>query len=243
MPLLSVITPTQAHNADWLGDAAASVLGEPLPPGWELEWLVQEDGREPAAAGLLPDDARVRFEALGVSLGSAPTRNAALARARGDLVGGLDHDDRYAPGGLGLLVAALRDEPAAHWTCGRTRFLLPEGGAWEQPDVLPPGLVERGAIAAFYGATDSWPFPAAFTLYRRRPLVAAGGWPAAVRSTDAVLLASFSTAHVGIWVDRVVAEYRRWDGQYTVQSGDLAVRDLPHVRGWMRRRFSAQWGR
>lgn len=243
MPLVSVITPTQVHNADWLGHTAASVLGQPLPPGWELEWLVQEDGPAPGARELLPDDDRVRYEALGLQLGGAAARNAALARSRGDLVAGIDHDDRYTEEGLRALVEALCGRPAAQWACGRCRWLLPDGGTWEKDDVLPAGPVDPGTIAAYYADTDDWPFPAAFTLYRRDPLVAVGGWPAVVRSTDAVLLSAFSTDHPGVWVAEIVAEYRRWDGQYTVQDADLAVRDLPHVRDWMRQRFRAQTGR
>lgn len=243
MPLLSVITPTQAHNADWLADTAASVLSQPLPEGWELEWLVQEDGPQPAAGELLPPDERVRYEALGLQLGGAAARNAALSRSAGDLVAGIDHDDRYAEQGLRLLVEALCDETRAHWACGRCRWLLPDGGTWEKDDVLSAGLVEPGTVAAYYTRTDDWPFPASFAVYRRRPLVAAGGWPAVVRSTDAVLLSAFSTDHPGVWVPEVVAEYRRWDGQYTVQEADLAVRDLPHLRDWMRQRFRAQTGR
>lgn len=67
--------------------------------------------------------------------------------------------------------------------------------------------------------------------FRRAELVAHGGWPAVVRSTDAILLAAFGDVHDGWWVDRAVAAYRRWPAQKTVQPQEWAIRDLPHVRG------------
>jgi hypothetical protein len=60
------------------------------------------------------------------------------------------------------------------------------------------------------------------------------------RSTDAVLLAAFSTHWAGFWVDRVVATYRRWPAQHTVQPADIAIRDLPHVRGVIAQRLAAE---
>jgi hypothetical protein len=43
-----------------------------------------------------------------------------------------------------------------------------------------------------------------------------------------------------VWVDRVAAVYRRWPAQHTVQPGDLAIRDLPHVRGAIAQRVAAE---
>jgi glycosyltransferase involved in cell wall biosynthesis len=225
VPLVSVITPTQRHNADWIGATYEALRTQGLPAGWEWEWLVQEDGEQPGVGPLLADDPRVRYEALGVQAGPSATRNAALVRARGDLVGGMDHDDTYLPGGLAALVDPLADDPGLGWSCGRCTWLLPDGGTWVKDDVLPPGRVEPGVIGACYRDTGDWPFPAAFAVYRRQPLLAGGGWPAIARSEDAALLAAFAHDHAGVWVDRLVACYRRWDKQKTVQPTDIAIRD------------------
>jgi glycosyltransferase involved in cell wall biosynthesis len=240
VPLVSIITPTQVHNAVHIGALWQSIEGQELPSGWEWEWVVQEDGREPGVRALLPDDPRVHYEALGVQIGGAATRNTAVARARGDLVAGMDHDDLYEPGGLGALVEPLADDPEVAWSCGRMRWLNPDGGTWVKPDVYPPGVVAPGSIAETYVRTDDFPFPASITVYRRQHLVAHGGWPAVARSTDAVLLAAFATRWAGVWVDRVVATYRRWPQQHTVQSADIAIRDLPHVRGAIAQRLAAE---
>jgi glycosyltransferase involved in cell wall biosynthesis len=224
VPLVSVITPTQAVNADWIGDTFASLTSQVLPLGWEWEWLVQEDGPAPAVRGRLPEDERIRYAALGVQAGSPTTRNLALARARGDLVGGIDHDDRYADGGLGALVSALADDGDAGWACGQVRWLLPDGSTWQKPDLFAPGRVPAGAVGDYFRRTRDWPFPAAFALFRRVPLVAHGGWPALPRSDDAGLLAAYAEAWPGQWVARTVGCYRRWSGQKTVRPEDLALR-------------------
>jgi len=240
VPLVSVLTPTQAHNANYIGALWNSLIGQVLPAGWEWEWLVQEDGANPAVRDLLPDDPRIRYDALRVWLGGATTRNVALARAGGDLVAGMDHDDWYQPGGLAALVRPLAVDPAIAWSCARIRWCNPDGTTWVKPDVFAPGRIEPGRIADSFVRTNDFPFPASIATYRRTHLLAHGGWPAVARSTDAVLLAAFSTHWAGFWVDRVVATYRRWPAQHTVQPADIAIRDLPHVRGVIAQRLAAE---
>lgn len=242
MPLISVITPTQAHNADHIGAVWTSLATQRLPSGWELEWLVQEDGAVPTVRDRLPADDRVRYDALGVQAGSAATRNHALARASGDVVAGMDHDDWYAPDGLSALLQPLIAEREVAWTCGRCTWVMEDDTTWTKDDVLPPGRVARRMVTDHFLAHDDFPFPAAVTTFRRRELVAHGGWPAVARSTDAILVAAFSDAHVGWWVDAVVAAYRRWPAQKTVQPEDWAIRDLPHVRGLIAQRRQARDG-
>ncbi len=233
MPLVSVITPTQAHNAEHLLAAWTSIAGQELPGEWEFEWLVQEDGLAPCLRERLPADDRVRYDALGVQAGAPATRNHALARARGSAVAGLDHDDLYDPGGLGALLRPLIARPLIAWSCGRVRWEMEDGSTWTKADVLGPGPVPVGRVTDHFLAHDDFPFPAAMAAYRRTELLAAGGWPALVRSADAALLAWFSDQHPGWWVDQDVAVYRRWSRQKTVQPAEWAIRDLPHVRGWI----------
>jgi glycosyltransferase involved in cell wall biosynthesis len=240
VPLVSVITPTQAHNADHIVALWHSLESQRLAPGWEWEWLVQEDGTQPSVRELLPEDPRIRYDALGVQIGGAATRNAALGRASGDVVSGMDHDDWYEPSGLGALVGPLADDRELIWSCGRMRWQNQDGGTWVKPDVFPPGRIEPGVIATTFVETNDFPFPAAIVTYRRTHLLAHGGWPAVARSADAVLLAAFSTRWPGTWVDRVVATYRRWPAQRTVQPADIAIRDLPHVRGTIAQRLAAE---
>ncbi|HUG83288.1 MAG TPA: glycosyltransferase, partial [Euzebya sp.] len=170
----------------------------------------------------------------------AATRNHALARARGDVVAGMDHDDWYEPGGVAALLSPLLEAPDVAWACGRCRWVMEDGSVWSKQDILPPGRVARFTVTDHFLAHDDFPFPAAMATFRRRHLVAHGGWPAVARSTDAVLLAAFSDDHDGWWVDRTVAAYRRWPAQKTVQPQDWAIRDLPHVRGLIGQRREAR---
>ena len=240
MPLLSILTPTQAHNAEHLPAVGASILAQHLPTGWEWEWLVQEDGTDPRLQGIVDLDPRVAHDALGRQLGGPTTRNVALARARGDVVATIDHDDFYVDGGLHALLAPLVEHPDVGWTCGRCRLEMHDGGTWMRDQVLPEGRVAVRTVTDHFLAHDDWPFPAGFALYRRDLLRAHGGWPAVPRSGDAVLLAAFSDRHPGWWVPSVVAVYRRWPAQRSVQPEDFAIRDLPHVRGMIAQRRSAE---
>ena len=240
MPLVSIITPTQVHNANHIGALWRSLEPQVLAPGWEWEWLVQEDGPAPGVRELLPADPRIHYDALGVQLGGAATRNTALARARGELVMGMDHDDYYEPGGPAALVEPLAADPAVAWSGARMRWQNPDGTSWVKPDVYPPGRIEPGTIAETFVRSNDFPFPASITTFRRLHLLAHGGWPAVARSADAVLLSAFATRWPGVWVDRVVATYRRWPAQHTVQPGDIAIRDLPHVRDVITQRLAAE---
>lgn len=243
MPLVSIITPTQAHNADHIGAVWDSIAASALPAGWELEWLVQEDGASPGVE--VPVDERIRYDALGVQAGASAARNHALARARGDVVAGMDHDDWFTPGGLAALLApfasgASEGTGSLAWSCGRCTWVMEDGATWTKDDVLPPGRVPARTVTDHYLATDDFPFPAAMAAFRRGPLVAHGGWPAVVRSADAILLAAFGDRWDGWWVDAPVAAYRRWGAQKTVQPQEWVIRDLPHVRGLIAQRRLAE---
>jgi hypothetical protein len=137
----------------------------------------------------------------------------------------MDHDDRFTPGGLRRLLEALGAHPDAAWACGRCVWLQPDGvHTWRKPDVLTPGRKPPGAIAAWFAATGDWPFPSAFTAYRREAVREAGGWPDLARSDDAALLLAVDARHAGVWVAADVACYRRWAQQKTVQPADWAER-------------------
>ena len=45
MPLISILSSVYGPSATYLDETIASVQKLALPNGWELEWVVQEDGR------------------------------------------------------------------------------------------------------------------------------------------------------------------------------------------------------
>ena len=44
---ISIITAAYAPLADYFTETIESVVSQELPRGWDLEWLVQEDGETP----------------------------------------------------------------------------------------------------------------------------------------------------------------------------------------------------
>jgi glycosyltransferase involved in cell wall biosynthesis len=48
MSTISILTAEYAPTATYIEETIASVLEQDLPVGWDLEWIVQEDGAAPA---------------------------------------------------------------------------------------------------------------------------------------------------------------------------------------------------
>src|SRR5829696_5754498 len=156
MPLVSVITAAYAPKAGYLPDTAASVAAQQLPPGWELEWLVQEDGDGPSLLDVVAGVPSARYEANDALLGIAATRNLALSRARGELLRVLDHDDVLLPGALGLGLAPFVAAPGTWWAFTAADELDPVGRRRAQPAPPVAGAVPRGVLGLITDASGRW---------------------------------------------------------------------------------------
>jgi glycosyltransferase involved in cell wall biosynthesis len=121
-PSVSVIIP--ARNATrYLREAVSSIL-EP-DTAVALEVIVVDDGSSDGTAALAAElGARVvAQEASGI--GAARSRG--VSAARGAIIGFLDADDRWAPGGLAARLERLRAEESAEIVWGRVRhFISPD---------------------------------------------------------------------------------------------------------------------
>lgn len=102
-------------KAQFLAEAWESVAGQEMPPGWDRQWVVQEDGTDAELANRMPDDKRVTY-AAGRAGGPAVARTISLARADGDLVKVLDADDVLAPA---LSAATSRFSPRIRTWAGQ----------------------------------------------------------------------------------------------------------------------------
>jgi len=197
MPLLSILTATHAQPDSYLPETAASVAVQDLPAGWELEWIVQEDGASPAAGDLLAQMPHVRYEANHAQLGPAVTRNLALARARGSLVQLLDHDDLLLPGALATLIPLFLEHPI-HWAVGQADDLLPDGTRRSYRSALPYGAIAPGLVNQWATAHEAnWPIHCAGLMLRTTTLRALGGWIAAPSDDDIVMFAAVSQITTG----------------------------------------------
>jgi glycosyltransferase involved in cell wall biosynthesis len=109
--------------APWIDEALDSVLAQTGP---DDEVVVVDDGSTDAT----PDLLAARGDALTVlspgTIGLSAARNLGIEQSRGRYVSFIDGDDRWAPGALDVLVAALDGHPGADLALGRTdEFLDP----------------------------------------------------------------------------------------------------------------------
>lgn len=102
---VSVITSTY-NKADLLRRTVASVLAQTAPP---LEYLVADDGSTDHTAQVLSEfgDRVTHLRLPHRGLPAAP-RNSALARARGEWVALVDHDDLWQPDKLERQLALAK---------------------------------------------------------------------------------------------------------------------------------------
>jgi glycosyltransferase involved in cell wall biosynthesis len=211
VPLVTISTATHPDHAGFLTSTAEAVAALTPPSGWEIEWVVQEDGPVSDLAERLSSDRfAVRYAANGVRLGIAATRNLALSRAAGHLIQNLDADDV-----LLTLLVEIFDDPSIHWAIGQADDLLPDGTRRRYPPDLPFGRVPAGAVNAWAGLNgNNWPIHCAGLLMRTDSVRAVGGWGAAPVDDDIIMFAALSQVADG-WFDPTSTWlYRHHDGQH-----------------------------
>src|SRR5580693_1094769 len=161
MPLISILSTVYGPSATYLDETIASVQGLTLPAGWEIEWIVQEDGAEPSLADRLKPIDIIDYQANNAQLGLALTRNLALSRVSGSLVQALDHDDILLPGALTTLIPRFGDA-RVQWAIGQADDLLPDGTREVYKSAIPFGLTRAGTMNQWAFAHDgNWPIQCA----------------------------------------------------------------------------------
>jgi glycosyltransferase involved in cell wall biosynthesis len=213
MPLISIITATYAPSAAYLTETASSIGAVRLPAGWDLEWIVQEDGAEPQLGSKFARLAFAKYEGTGTRLGTAMTRNLALTRARGVLVQALDQDDVLLPGAFTTLIPLFGAYPI-HWAIGQADDLLPDGSRRAYPSPIPFGLYRAGAINA-RAAEDggNWPIHAAALMMRTSTVRALGGWTGIPYDDELATFAGMSEVTDGYYDECLTWLYRHHAGQ------------------------------
>ncbi|WP_228986583.1 MULTISPECIES: glycosyltransferase [unclassified Micromonospora] len=216
--LVSVITPVHAPSIEHLPGAYESLAKQDMPPGWDWQWLVQEDGQTGALVDVLPDDPRISL-GTGRAGGPGVARTLALSRVSGQLIKVLDADDQLTPGALARDIAAFDAHPQIGWTTSRVLDLLPDGSTagWDKDPA--GGVIDRGAVLAFWQANDYRASVHPATLCLRRELVfALGGWMALPASEDTGLLLAANAVSEGYFTREYGLLYRKWPGQVTSQA-------------------------
>lgn len=223
MPLISVLTPVHAERAEFLDEAGESLAGQDLPPGWELEWLIQEDGSASASPSAVAAVAQrfpfSRYQANGELLRVNIARNVALARAEGSLVHVLDCDDLLLPNALRTAIEAFDAHPRIHWVTGQAHDLLPDLSRVSFPAPLEPGLIEPGVLTQLILDSGKPAAPCAGLTARTETVRAFGGWVATPRGGDLALVVALAETTAGFLPPEVTWLYRRHAGQITGQAG------------------------
>lgn len=215
MPTMSVLTAVHPPGAGFLDECRESILTQQLPPGWDVEWVVQEDG--PASdIQRRVEGSRVKYSANGAKFGLPITRNFGLARVSGVYVQSLDADDLLLPGALANGIRVLEEHSNVHWFVGQADDLMPDGTRVTFPPYMPLGLTAAGAAnqwAVEHGG--NWPVHGAGMMYRTATVRAAGGWGAVPTDEDLVMFAGISQVTDG-WQDQALTWlYRQHSNQVT----------------------------
>jgi GT2 family glycosyltransferase len=153
-PLISILMPVHDPEPELLAEALRSVDGQ-LYPDWEL-CLADDGSRDPRVRSLLDAHVaarpgRVHLTRLAQSVHIAGATNAALAKATGEFVAFLDHDDELTPDAL-LEVAELLQDEAADVVYSDHDVLGPDGRLRHphfKPDWSPELLLSYMYIGHF----------------------------------------------------------------------------------------------
>ena len=235
----------------FVADALDSALEQDLPGG-EVEVIVVDDGStDDSAAVLSRFGTRVQVIAKPNG-GQASAFNVGFAASSGDLVLLLDADDRFRPGKVAAVAAALAAHPEAGWCFHPLAYvdadLVPSGAVSDAGASGPLDL--RDALAA--GNATGYLAPATSALAFRRDLLARIlPMPEELRITaDNYLKAAAMSLAPGLHLDEPLAEQRLHGANaFTLADADRAkrasveldlcrclAREQPHLRRYAVRR-------
>jgi hypothetical protein len=209
VPLISIITAAYAPTSDYLAETAASIEALDLPAGWELEWVVQEDGERPQLERFFERIPCANYDALGRQYGAAMARNLALGRASGVLLQALDQDDMLLPGAFTSLIPRFR-EYRIHWAIGQADDLMPDGVHRAYPSKIPFGLLRAGQVNAWAAeAGGNWEVHGAALMMRTASVRALGGWAGMPGDDEISLFAGLSEITDGWYDEEMTWLYRQ----------------------------------
>lgn len=213
MPTISIITAVLAGKHQYLRETYDSLKTQTMPPGWDWQWVLQEDGETGVPLANLPDDARI---STGTGpRGRAPmARTVALARADGVLLRTLDADDVLPANALAQDITTLTTHPEVAWCVSPALDLLPDGTLRPGPRDPDAGLLPPGFLAD--GERDGLLQVVGTTMCTYTQLVRAlGGWQALPAEEDVALLLAAEAVSTGWMLDSPGLLYRRWGGNST----------------------------
>ena len=153
-PLVSIVLPTYNTDPVWLDKAIDSVRAQ-VYPHWEICIADDASTRESTRVALgewEKRDPRIRVTYRSENGHIAVASNSALAKARGEWVGLLDHDDELAPHALAFMIRTVQREPGLRFLYSDEDKMDEEGhrsAPYLKPDWNPVLLQSQNYICHF----------------------------------------------------------------------------------------------
>ncbi|MFD7707108.1 glycosyltransferase [Streptomyces sp. NPDC059785] len=226
MPKLTVLTPVHENGYAYLDELHECLADQKLPAGWQLEWLVQEDGRTGRPLEAIPDAPWIS-KGAGRWGGAAQARTLGLTRATGTLLRCVDADDLLPDQQtLARDIEFLEADPSYGWTVSPCLDLRFDGRLEPGPyDPVPGPLPERAILDGL--KRGELPVVGT-TLTARTDLVRlTGGWPAIPAFEDAALVLFCEAVSRGWMQTEPGLIYRKHPTQHTASA---AFRDEEETR-------------
>jgi len=226
MPKITVLTPVHEGGDGYIAELHECLASQRLPEGWEVEWVLQEDGRTGRPLASVPDAPWIS-KGVGRWGGAAQARTMGLARATGSLLRCVDADDLLPDSEtLARDIDVLTSNPTYGWTVAPCLDLFPDGRRAPGPYDPDPGPLAPGALLD--GAKRGEMPVMGTTLTARTDVVRlVGGWPAIPAFEDAAIVLFCEAVSSG-WMQRLPGEiYRKHEGQHTAS---LAYHDAEETQ-------------
>jgi glycosyltransferase involved in cell wall biosynthesis len=204
---VDIITP--CTRIDYLDTAYQSILSQ-KEVTWR--WLLQGD-RELFSdiPSSIISDSRVVYEENPQSYRAALTRNRALMRGSAPFVFALDDDDLISEGALNALTSALinEDQDCKCFGAWGESHTFTDSEKREMFRSWPrAGIIPSGSLSSPFERGEGLLIHCGSVLWRRKYLVALGGWSGLLHSEDTNLVIAADSIFPSVYVPVPVYEYR-----------------------------------
>lgn len=230
MPVVSILMT--AKNAEkYLDLALQSALAQSFD---DLEVVFVNDGSTDNTLDIAHtiDDQRMRIVSMKRPVGRTPALNIGLNAARGTFVAVLDADDLAEPNRLQLQLDFFKRHPDVVMLGGGCRAIDPQGAVLAER-LMPTGHQD------ILNCLPVWnPIPHSTMTYRRRQIMALGGYPLKYFwAQDFALILKVASRHTLANLPEVLSSIRQHSSQMTARPENTSHRLLDSYQLLRKARF------